>query len=727
MLGWAFKKSFHGATGNDAPNSGEDTTQFEAPDTPAPVFAARAFKNALFGAPNASETPAVVVKTDQRKETSKNTSNDTQPKDMFSPIKQSPTKQPASILLTPGTGTARRKRVSFNHDVKAGSNPDSSPLASARMRKRTTLQKALDKTRRIAKSEKSPEKLPEKEPEKAKEQLPPNPAEGESEGEWEDDMCNHDMTVDLNEPHSESGKYWKSEFMKYREDAMADIERMVKFKALAKSYAKKKDAEALELAQALKDEKAKVTKMEQEVTTMAAKIAHKKRHGGGDEDGALIEDLTKQTNLAVHYREQVKELETILKDYKDKSTANRSDRYRINTSPKTEQTIFEVNRELRRARSELKEMDKLREENKKLKSALKQATDTQEDKLGKVANYKAQIRELESELREVKDLSREKDRDLRKMKRDYEALKRDAKSRVAEATQVLQVKNDKITELENTIKTLETVSPSTKATQDLKASIESLGKPSKYEGAKPPNRLSRMTSAENLTLEKFSKSLFTDKDDSTGPQLDMSTSILPPHWSSSFKDMRSQLVKEKEELMEANRRERDLIMEDSEIGMPRSAVKSKASLPTFDSGRAMSQILTNRLNKPSQDNDVPSASRTGKEILAEKLAEERARIAANRAPEDVVMHGALKPSSRPDRPRSYSSRPLSDTNAPSPARERLASRGGRLPEGSNLANTTTRSTLPEDRLAAARARLEQKKLERKNGSRRMRDKENVRP
>lgn len=699
----------------------EDTTQFEAPDTPAPVFAARAFKNALFGAPNASETPAAVVKTDQhRNETSKKTSNDTQSKDMFSPIKQSPTKQPASILLTPGTGTARRKRVSFNHDVKAGSNPDSSPLASARTRKRTTLQKALDKTRRIAKPEKSPEKAPER----AREQLPPNPAEVESEGEWEDDMCNHDMTVDLNEPHSESGKYWKSEFMKYREDAMVDIERMVKFKALAKSYAKKKDAEALELAQALKEEKTKVTKMEQEVTTMAAKIAHKKRHGGGDEDGPLMEDLAKQTSLAAHYREQVRELETILKD-KDKSAANRSDRYRINTSPKTEQAIFEANRELRRARSELKEMDKLRQENKKLKSTLKQVTDAQEDT---VAAYKAQIKELESELRETRDLSREKDRDLRKKKRDYEALKRDAKSRTAEAMQVLQIKNDKIAELENTIKTLETVSPSTKATQDLKASIESLGKPSKFEGAKPPERLSRMTSAENLTLQKFSKSIFQDSDDSTGPQLDMSTSILPPHWSSSFKDMRSQLVKEKEELMEANKRERELIMEDSE--MPRSAAKNRASLPTFDSGRAMSQVLTNRLNKPSQDNQVSSSPRSGKEILEEKLAEERARIAANRVSEDAVMHGALQPASRPDRPRSYSGRPLSDSNAPSPlspARERLASRSSRVPEGSKSMNTTSRSILPEDRLAAARARLEQKKLERKNGSRRTRDKENVRP
>ncbi|KAI1776170.1 spindle pole body formation-associated protein-domain-containing protein [Hypoxylon cercidicola] len=722
MLGWALKKGLHGVTGNnDAPNSG-DTTQFEGPDTPAPIFAARAFKNALFGAPNASETPAA-VKVDQTHEPSKSTSNDTQSNNMSSPSKQSPTKQPASILLTPGTGTARRKRVSFNHDVKAGSGPDSSPLASARARKRTTLQKALDKTRRLGKSEKSPEK--------AREQPPPNPADVESEAEWEDDLCNHDVTMDLNEPHSESGKYWKSEFIRYREEAMADIERMVKFKALAKSYAKKKDAEALELAQALKEEKAKVTKMEQEVTNMAAQVAYKKRQGG-NEDGPLMEDLAKQTNLAAHYREQVKDLETILKDYKDKSAASRSDRYRINTSPRTEQTIFEVNRELRRARSELKQMDKLREENKKLKSALNQAeervTGTRDENLGKVATYQTQIKKLESQLREAKDLSRQKDHDMRKLKRDFEALKRDAKSRTAEAMQVLQIKNDKIDELEKTIKALETASPSARATRDLKASIESLGKPSKYEGAKPPDRLSRMTSAENITLDKFQRSLFTDKDDSTGPELDMSTALLPTHWSSSFKDIRSQLEKEKNERMQANKRERDSIMQDSEVGMPRSAAKNRTSLQTFDSGRAMSEVLTNRLNKLSQDDYIPPTPRSGKEILEEKLTEERARVTAARASEDAVMQGALQPMSRSPRPRSHGSRFLSDSNAPGmdPPRDRLARLRGIEPERSNSGNTS-RCTLPADRQAAARARLEQKILERKNGSRRTRDKENVRP
>ena len=44
----------------------------------------------------------------------------------------------------------------------------------------------------------------------------------ESEEEWEEaddeDHCMHDITLDLNEPHSRSGKYWKSEILLKRAD-----------------------------------------------------------------------------------------------------------------------------------------------------------------------------------------------------------------------------------------------------------------------------------------------------------------------------------------------------------------------------------------------------------------------------------------------------------------------------------------------------------------------------
>lgn len=635
----------------------------------------------------------------------------------------SPTKQPNGILLTPGTGTARRKRVSFNHDVKAGSSVDSSPLASVRTRKRTTLQKRLEN------SKKPSEKVAE---------VPSNPVDNESEAEWEDDVCNHDVTVDLNEPHSESGKYWKAEFTRYREEAMADIERMVKFKALAKSYAKKKDVEALNLSQSLKEEQAKVAKMEEKIAAMATQVAGKKRRGNEKEDPFLAKELSEQTNLAEHYRDQVKELETILRDYKDKS----SYRYQMLTSPRTEKTIHEVNRELRRARSELKEMDKLRQENKELKSDLSMAgqrmIETREENRDKAAAKTLEIERLKVQLKEAKDSIRQKDHDIRKLKRDYESLKKDAKARTSEAMQVLQEKNTVIAGLQKTIKDLEAANPSNKATRDLKANIDSLGKPSKYESAQPVRQIRRSASVEDLSLETTQKSLLLNKDE-TDPEFkfDASTAIQPSHWSSSFKDIRSQLQKEKDKQFEADKLKMESILENPDEDPSRSPRKQRADLQSFDSGRAMSQVFASQLNKQrpmESDYDISTPRLPSKQRLDLKPV----RTTANRSQTQSALE---KLASRAERPRSYPSRPLSSgTDAPGYdlMQDRFDRLGNPRPERErerereNSANSS-RHNSSTDRQAALQARLEQKReqkrLERqmRGGIRRMRDKENMRP
>ncbi len=84
-----------------------DDTQIEQPDTPAPVFAVRALKTALFGTPAPKETRPWDSGKGRESQLVETASSD--PK--------SPNK-PVGILLTPGTGTSRRKRVSFNQDVK---------------------------------------------------------------------------------------------------------------------------------------------------------------------------------------------------------------------------------------------------------------------------------------------------------------------------------------------------------------------------------------------------------------------------------------------------------------------------------------------------------------------------------------------------------------------------------------------------------------------------------
>ncbi|KAL7625504.1 hypothetical protein AAE478_004724 [Parahypoxylon ruwenzoriense] len=730
MLGWALKRGFQSATGrNDASRAaGEDTTQFEAPDTPAPIFAARAIKNAIFGAPNAQPVPlpAMQKNAGPGPGPAKNANDDATLNDMKSPNK------PTSILLTPGTATARRKRVSFNHDVKTSNSAESSPLARSRSRKKTTLQQALENSR----SERS-----KKSAEKVEEDALPKAAEDESEGEWEDDNCNHDLTVDLNEPHSESGKYWKAEFNRYRDEAMADIERMVKFKALAKSYAKQKDAEALELAQKLKEEQAKVAEMEEKVATMAAQFTDKRRRGSNSDDAApLIKDLAKQTALASQYRDQVKELEALLREYQGESCPSPSDR-RIDTSPRTERTILEVNRELRRARSELKHMDKLREEVKRLKfdlNAAQQRATILAERHGNEGTFDSRrVQKLEKQLRDAKDELRQKDADIRKLKRDYETLKRDAKLRTSEAMQVLQGKNDKIAELERTIKALEASNTLSRATQDLKSSIESLGKPSIYEGAKLTRRPRRAASVEDLTLDMTRRSLLGDEDEPKtdgAPRETKPDAFSAPDWSTNLLNIGRQLKKKKERV-EANRREKDLVMEDFYISPPRPITKARAPSLSSDSRKAMTNVLSSRLNETSAKDAAARHRLSAQEPLSSDVQRgvSGQRVTRTRpmpsAEDEVELHGALEKPTPQTRPKSLGSRPVS-SGGESPGfdlvQNKFARLGGPEPERTGTVNTS-RCTLPADRQAAARARLEQKRLERQKNGGRLRDKENVRP
>jgi spindle pole body formation-associated protein len=169
---------------------------------------------------------------------------------------KSPTK-PSGILLTPGTATARRKRVSFGHDVRDNVStkttsksglPDEcpgkfpSPWAGNTgdgLRPRTRLTETMEKARSRVSRSKSGSK------------------ESDDEGAWEEveDLdADPDITVDLNEPHSRSGKYWKSEFQRYHEEAKVEMDKLVKYKQLAKSYAKMKDTEAMDLNAKLKEE-----------------------------------------------------------------------------------------------------------------------------------------------------------------------------------------------------------------------------------------------------------------------------------------------------------------------------------------------------------------------------------------------------------------------------------------------------------------------------------------
>ncbi|KAI1437479.1 hypothetical protein GGR50DRAFT_685870 [Xylaria sp. CBS 124048] len=756
MLGWAFKKGFQGATGlRDAPEAhGDDTAQFDAPDTPAPVFAARAIKNALWGQSNAtnkdhSPTKAKSSDTQRVKSTASttattNTGNTAAAAAAAASEKDTENRSPNklnSILLTPGTGTSRRKRVSFGQDVKADNNVDPSPFAAnaardGKLRKKTTLQKAMENAR-------STERKVAVEP--RKEDLEADQTEEEWESDDENACCNHDVTVDLNDPHSESGKYWKAEWSRYREEAKSDIEQLVKYKVNARSFAAKKDTEAAQLAQKLKEEQAKISEMEKKMADMAAKLAATKKNGANEDYSALMLDLGKQTALATEYRDQVKALEARLKRASSEANANPAQQ-RINTSPRTEMSILEVSRELRKARSELRQLDQLRDEVKRLKSNLATSrervaeleTELETVASAEIASESSRVTKLEKQLRETKDESRHKDTEIRKLKRDFETLKRDALSRTSEAIQVLQSKNAQIDKLEKEIKDLKAVNISSRPrdidaaitkhnriTQDLKSGIESLTKSSKYERTRPSQGRPRAASVQDITLDMTQRSLLGEKENQA--EKSNGAGVLTD-WTTEIPTLELQAPEQKAAEKQADKS----ILDRLDTFARRQVARSAKERPRQENDP---DVLSNRVNGSSgvnargnqqqqaTDDAVPTdrnranINRRQVNTQTTSLAEEKATAADRTARRPRTM------------PRTTQATAPSNNEAPAIdlVQDQFTRLGGPTAADRNGSGSTTRSSLTADRQAAALARLEQKRMERRKATGQDLDKENVRP
>ncbi|CAK7236490.1 hypothetical protein SCUCBS95973_009624 [Sporothrix curviconia] len=504
MLGWVIKRGLDG--GRDASEDPDDT-RIEQPDTPGPVFAARAFKSALFGTParpddtvdNIANQPAAapllasqeppVSAAAKPAPAARETNTDT------GAPGATPRRLPGGILLTPGTATSRRKRVSFGSEVvpgeghekrssefridRNGRRPNLFGDATRKDSSRATLAKALDNARRQGSKKSQPTTAAKP----AIEQVPQTDrwdtlngeveVEGAEGDDWEevddDDGRDPDITVDLNEPHSQSGRYWKSEFQRYQEDAKVEMGKLLKYKQLAKSYAKMKDAEAADMQTKLKEEKENVAQMEGRITELAGQIARKRMDGSDRDYQELISDLTRQTARAVQYRTQVKELEAMLQN-SEKAAASAAPALSAVASPRTQKTILETQRELRRARDQLRELTQAKDEVRRLKSALRAAEQRASAKdegraegskglatslaaaEARAATLSAKVEDLEKRLLVADEERRQKDKDLRLLQRKYDSLKDDAKARVGEAEQVMRRKNEEIAELKKQVR-----------------------------------------------------------------------------------------------------------------------------------------------------------------------------------------------------------------------------------------------------------------------------------
>ncbi|KAF5019706.1 hypothetical protein F66182_8275 [Fusarium sp. NRRL 66182] len=676
MLGWMLRR------GEDAPNTVDDgdTTQIDQPDTPAPVFAARAFKSALFGTPARPSNQAARAK-------DKNNKLD----------HESRTPQrPQGILLTPGTGTTRRKRVSFGQDVKKTNNLNK----ETEPRQRTRLNDALEKASRSTaqKNETQPEEV-------------------DSSDEWEEaddeDFCTHDITVDLNEPHSQSGRYWKEEFEKYHQDAKAEMEKLLKYKQLAKSYAKQKDEEAIELAVKLKEEQQKVIEMEKQIADGASKIVSKRGDRADEVSSELLSTLTKQTALAVQYRTRVQELEDQLEEFlreREEYPDSNNRRRRPVTSPRTQKTLLETQRELRRARMQVKEVGELREQLSSLKNQLREAEKRASTAEAKNDAKKSaleteseplregpQTQELQAQLREAREEAKKKDEELRQLKQEFETYRTETQAHTADTNDVLERAHTKIAELKKEIRTLKA--------EDHEH----------HDYAARPKSWHVQRDADHLAEE-------APKPKNTAPE-------------EGARERRPDMARRSFDLVDLEGDSMELKMTDPNVPSLRQKFYEnagpKVTKSDIGTSKPVSSSLGNKpdIGRPRWQPFVPRSPRN-RAYLGEEITKhvENGGITPSRYDfEDIAV---------PDLPAlaksiANSKRSVSAEKTDEKIdllQDHYARLGGPDPNNSTFMANTSKSALPPERRAAAIARIEQRMAEKKRArGRKGFDKENVRP
>ena len=233
------------------------------------------------------------------------------------------------ILLTPGTGAARRKTVSFgeflkeeqvkrpatadaslssplglNHEAQSMDGSPSKPKAERTRGLSRTLfksKKVSPKTSGLSQQHRimTASTLCSNAMEEIADSGPVETESGEAIG---------DITVDLSQPRSRSGNYWKSEFEQYHKRSGREMKQVLQQGQRVKSYALRKDAEASSLQEKLKSETSKGAAMERRVTELATELARlrsKESELGIDAEEELVNDLAKHALFAAKSKSKV--------------------------------------------------------------------------------------------------------------------------------------------------------------------------------------------------------------------------------------------------------------------------------------------------------------------------------------------------------------------------------------------------------------------------------------
>ncbi|KAJ5398789.1 hypothetical protein N7465_009278 [Penicillium sp. CMV-2018d] len=408
----------------------DDSKLLEPPETPGHVFAIRAFKSALFGTPGAEEDENNASQKQSGHQRSKSDTiklapteikTDAKPTDATYNPPGSPTK---SILVTPGTAL-RRKTVSFGESVidNEGKRPGSAskpaktpPNPSGTLstqwmsgssdgsgKPRSKLTQTLMNARDNASKNSEPVKSDESTGETKSAIVPGS----------KDALDNEDITLNLEDPHSESGKYWKTEFDNYRVRTNREIKKLIQYRSIAKSYARKKDTEAMRLADKLKEEEEKVAEMERQVSRLASSMVGE---GSTGDKEHLLQGLTKQTALALQYKQQVTSLRNTLERHDVVSNAANITQKKKEELPsnaqtdelrKTQQELEQANakiEEMKTQQSELSTLQDLAQSSEKKAQALEKENNTLKQTLARVkqemSRYEGRRKDKETRLKQ---------------------------------------------------------------------------------------------------------------------------------------------------------------------------------------------------------------------------------------------------------------------------------------------------------------------------------------
>jgi hypothetical protein len=319
--------------------SDDRSSSEELPETPAHLFAVRAFKTALFGTPalpqtvhttrtteaniiDASAKPAQVPETrseENQEHRAREITVDTEERKLENARRRDPLASPSKgILLTPGTAAAKRKSVSWGGLKKAAlvdpiKSADSIVLREnasteadeAGANEQEDLRRNLFQSKLRMPINSITSALIESSPTlRDKEYGLPKTPDLSSLDHNKDLQANldsgGDITIDLKSPRSRSGQHWKWEYQRDHDKSKLEMRKLIRYGQAAKSYAVKRDHEAIRLGGKLKDTETQMKEMEAKVAELANDLANTRSHG--DNHARILDDLATQTAQALRYK-----------------------------------------------------------------------------------------------------------------------------------------------------------------------------------------------------------------------------------------------------------------------------------------------------------------------------------------------------------------------------------------------------------------------------------------